>query len=231
MQKYLWLPTILYLITGCNQQKEKIPTETIKDNIPVQLNSKEKQALDFLIQTLTDNSIAPGSKTYTQTKINELVTYLTPIKIKEMLKNMTKIFENNKNIEDDLNKIYDHDPQKPILHKRFTKIINDYKKNLKIAASNNSLDKIKTNIQNIPTDEIIEIKAELKRAISVQKILDNLDYHYIGHLFYLIKSTTDNSKEENPKNIYDLFNKLVINTNPKDIEDMFEYSKINHKSY
>ncbi|WP_024655238.1 BTA121 domain-containing protein surface lipoprotein [Borrelia hispanica] len=185
MQKWLKSIIILCSLISCNTQGNK-PTN-ITNFSSMMLNIKAKtttkklnfdanEALIFLINVLTDNTIANNIKIYTNEKINAFILYLTPQQMNEMTKNIIKVLESKKIIKDNI-KILNDDNHMPThtkislinqLNDKLEEEINNYTIAIKRAADYDSFDVAKINIQNIPITKIIEIKDESKSAVDLK---------------------------------------------------------------
>ncbi|AFI31813.1 BTA121 domain-containing protein surface lipoprotein [Borrelia crocidurae] len=204
----------------------KTNAEAIKNN----LNSKEKEALKFITETLQDINRAAYNTIYTDNKINKFINHLREQQIKEMIANTAKALEEIENTKANIKILHDYKKQKAELSKQLEEEINNYKISIKIAADHDSFDIAKINIQNIPITNITKIKDESKRAIDVQNTItaylpDNNE-RYAYALIYLTKILP----EENDYT-YDKFNIFILNIGLDKTKDMLthlakEFSKI-----
>ncbi|ACH95125.1 hypothetical protein ACE4V3_04850 (plasmid) [Borrelia recurrentis] len=189
MQKWLKSIIILCSLLSCNTQGNKPDNKTnfnlIMPNTKAKATTKKlnldvNEALIFLINILTNNTIANNIKIYTDEKINAFIMYFTPQQIDEMVTNIIKVIEIKKNIKDNIKILNDDDNHMPThlkmslinqLNEKLEKEINNYKIAIKIAANHESFDVAKINIQNIPITNITKIKDEAKRAVDVQNTI------------------------------------------------------------
>ncbi|ACH93896.1 putative lipoprotein (plasmid) [Borrelia duttonii Ly] len=225
MQKWLKSIIILCSLISCNTQGNK-PTNITNFN-SMKLNIKDKiktenlyidasEALIFLINVLTKNTVANNIKIYTDEKINAFIIYFTPQQIDEMVTNIIKVIEIKKNIKDNIKILNDDDNHMPThlkmslinqLNEKLEKEINNYKIAIKIAANHESFDVAKTNIQNISITKIIEIQDESKRAVDLkneitmitnaQIIENNLDPSERNALQFIKKTLQDTTINTN----------------------------------
>ncbi|WP_025401308.1 hypothetical protein [Borrelia crocidurae] len=247
MQKWLKSLIILYSLISCNTQGNK-PTNitnfnsmmlNIKAKTTTNLNIDANEALIFLINILTDNTIANNIKIYTEEKINEFILYLTPQQMNEMTKNIIKVLENTKIIKDNI-KILNDDNHMPThtkislikkLNDKLEEEINNYKIAIKIAANHDSFDIAKINIQNIPITKIIEIKDESKSAVDFKNeitlltnahiIRDNLDPK-IRNALQFIEITLEDTTINTNNTIYtrNKINKFINHLKEQQIKEM-----------
>ncbi len=218
------ITVILCSLISCNTQGNK-PTN-ITNFSSMMLNIKAKtttkklnfdanEALIFLINVLTDNTIANNIKTYTDERINEFIIHFNSQQINEMVTNIIKVLKIKKNIKDNIKIINDNNNNIPAnlkmsltkkLNDKLEEEINNYKIAIRIAADHESFDISKINIQNIPITNIIEIKDEAKRAVDAQNEIINTNAK-------AIKAKLDPSAKEALKLITKTLKDTTINTN------------------
>ncbi|WP_024655240.1 BTA121 domain-containing protein surface lipoprotein [Borrelia hispanica] len=235
MQKWLKSIVILCSLISCNTQGNKPSNKTHFNSM--MLNSKTKtkeklnldanEALIFLINVLTDNTVANNIKIYTDERINEFIIHFNSQQINEMVTNIIKLLEIKKNIKDNikiLNDDYDNmaTPIKMSLTKKLNdkleEEINNYKIAIKIAADHDSFDIAKINIQNIPITNIIEIKDKVKQTVNVQNtIAAHLPSNHEQNAFHYLQY---HLTKENTTDQHDNFNKLILYLNLDETRDM-----------
>ncbi|WP_024655237.1 hypothetical protein [Borrelia hispanica] len=248
MQKWLKSLVILCLLISCNTQGNKPDNITNSDSM--MLNTKAKattkklnldvnEALIFLINVLTNNTIANNIKIYTDERINEFIIHFNSQQINEMVTNIIKLLEIKKNIKDNikiLNDDYDNmaTPIKMSLTKKLNdkleEEINNYKIAIKIAADHDSFDIAKINIQNIPITKIIKIKDEAKQAVDAQNeiintnaeaIKNNLDPKEREALKFITETLQNTNRTEyNTTYIYNRMNKCIKSLREPQIKEM-----------
>ncbi|ETZ17988.1 hypothetical protein BDCR2A_01183 [Borrelia duttonii CR2A] len=240
MQKWLKSIIILCSLLSCNTQGNKPDNKTnfnsIIPNIKTKATTKKlnldvNEALIFLINILTNNTVANNIKIYTDEKINAFIIYFTPQQIDEMVTNIIKVIEIKKNIKDNIKILNDDDNHMPThlkislinqLNEKLEKEINNYKIAIKIAADHESFDIAKINIQNISITNIIKIKDESKRAVDLKNEITMITNAQI------IENNLDPSEKDALKFITETLQDTTINTNNTIYTDTQIYKFINY---
>ncbi|WP_024653704.1 BTA121 domain-containing protein surface lipoprotein [Borrelia persica] len=243
MQKHLWLFITLYLLMGCklevptqdgqqsdhpsHTKPQTTETSSLKQkdkttgNINAQLDAQEEDALKFLLQILKNDKINPNGKTYTDEESNKLITYLKPIKIKTMLANIKEALALKKDIETNLALIPTYRPQRDKLINQLQTAIDEYNKNLKTAAGEDSFDIIANKIQNISINQLKQIAEETKDAVDITKIVDSFSTE-MSNAFDFLEETLTNNNAGDATYTFALFNKFILDMGTDTMKEMLK---------
>ncbi|WP_024653703.1 BTA121 domain-containing protein surface lipoprotein [Borrelia persica] len=240
--RYLWLLMILSLLISCSPQKTrtirsagdntggngKLDPRTIyalqesqsNAHIMRELSLADRLIFNFLESTVKDMTIAQDIQPYQ--KINEFSIHLKAEKIREMLTHIKARLDLDEKLEKEIKRMFNDDPQKTEFQNRLEQAMINYKANLKRATNTDSFDEVKTNIENVPIDEIRQIEKDIeinKQMTSIRLQVDT-DNDMAYELFN--EALKDPTITVNDPYTNEQYNQLLINLKAKKLNEILK---------